>query len=1161
MFDGDGGLGSSAYVYSTVTVTSVNTPPVIANLAGDTIEYLENTAGTQMLMDQGLKAVVSDVDLQADQFNTGRLDVQIVSGFNAAKDAEDVLGIKNVGNSYGQIGVNATTKTVSFQGVEIGAYTIDQANHTLKVNFNSDKATPSAVSALVQNITYKNTDAENPYEGWRDVEFKVYDGDGTNGTSLGYHVSVNVVDINDAPVITKLADDTTNVLGTRKDIPIDFTEGSFGSADAVLLDVDPNVPKNGNAVVTDVDLKNNFKDGKLTVQIVSGGDKLEDVLGVRNEGNALHQIGVNVAGNVSYGGVQIGQAAFAQTSGMMTVTLNDKATPEAVSSLIQNVQYNNSDTDNPTEGIRQIQFAVWDDRGASSPAHNIYVDVHEVNDAPVIHNIQGDTATFVEGAPAVVIDKLLDGKITDVDTTNFGGGVLTVVNEVPFDENPNTHSSLEVLSINNEGTSAGKISVGEFIPAGLNEFADVFYSGTKVGLADRDTLNPNVLHVNFNNAATGDVVAAVMRNISYQNLDTADITAGERTLRFSMNDGDNENLWNGAKDSEWVEATVLVVERNDAPVINNLAGDSISYYKNEGLKLLDIGDVNNKAVVVDEDSDDFNGGYLSVQITNPVSSYEKLGISTSAGTKINVVNNAVFYDNSQIGTVTMTGDVMMKVNLIASANETSVGALIQSIGYQNTNTVSPSAGNRNIRFTMYDGDGPDGSSLAYDTMVNVSGNRPPEVDKGVMPENNNVWQVGEAFVNTLNLNEVNAFKDPDNDVMTYTAQRVDADGSLYHYVDGSKPDGTLPGWIALNEQKGTFIATPMIADLDDVMIKVFASDGVPGEEQAETTFTVSVLSEVNHKPYFVRLDQFGEIVYDDHDDNSATATLPILDPNVSFTISEHITAPQPTLVDIDDRLVRVRALDADNDPVTYRISGGNGAGNFSIDANTGKISLIHTGAGTATPADDVNFETGPKAFTLNVEAKDDGGAFSEGTVTIFIYDENDVPTTNAIPVQYVKAGADFIMNFDDAVNGVKAFNDEDADVLFYSADLTNASWLRFSEPSVLLGTVPTAAVGTVYEIKLYADDDNTVTTNPLIENTFQIKVVASADTGLRDAVRYLDADGDGQYDYYLPADGEGVAIHEVAMYAQAAQPDMAADADMLEALNLLDMGAWDDMPA
>jgi len=1157
MYDGDGGLGSSAYVYSTVTVTSVNTPPIIHNLAGDTIEYLENTAGTQMIMDQGLKASVTDVDLEpVTFFNGGRLDVQIVSGFNAAKDAEDVLGIKNVGDTYGQIGLDTTNKLVRFEGVTIGKYTPNQANHTLTVDFTSDKATERAVSALIQNVTYTNADADSPYQGWRDVEFKVYDGDGANGTSLGYHVSVNVVDVNDAPVITKLADETGK-LGTTKLIPIDFTEGVFGSADAKLLDTGE------NAVVTDVDLKNNFKDGKLTVKIVSGGDALEDVLGVRNEGNSLHQIGVNVAGNISYGSEQIGQAAFAQTSGLLTVTLNDKATPEAVSSLIQNVQYNNSDTDNPTEGIRQIQFAVWDDRGASSPAHDIFVNVHAVNDPPVISNIQGDTVAFMERTAAVVIDKGLDGKITDVDTTSFGGGILTVDNEVVFDKDA-AGNPQEWLSINNEGSAAGKVGFNGFDP--FTRYGSVSYGGVAVAMAHQDALAGDV-DVTFNDKADASIVAAVMRNITYQNLDTVNITAGERTIRFSMNDGDG-TVWNGLGHSvsENVFATVLVVERNDAPVIHDLANDSISYYKNEGLKLLDTGDVNQKASVTDPDSKDFNGGYLSVQITNPLSSYEKLGISTAAGTKINVVNNAVFYDSSQIGTVTMMGDVMMKVNLIASANETSVGALIQSIGYQNTNTVNPSAGTRNIRFTMYDGDGPDGSSLAYDTLVNVSGNRPPVVDKGVMPEAANVWQVNEAFVNTLNLNDVNAFKDPDGDVMTYKAQRIDADGNLYHYLDGSKPDGALPGWIALNEQKGTFIATPMVAGLEDVRVEVFASDGVAGAGQAETTFTVSVLKgEVNHKPYFVRLDQYGDPVLDDHDNNSATASLPILDPNVSFNISEHIVAPSATMSDVDNRLVMVKAMDADGDTVTYRITGGNGAGNFGIDAATGKISLIHTGTGTPTNfADDINFETGPKAFTLNVEAKDSKGAFSEGTVTIFISDENDVPTANAIPVQYVKAGSDFIMNFDDAaIGGVKAFNDEDGDVLFYSAQAT-PSWLSFISPSFLQGTVPAGTpIGTVYEIKLYADDDNTVTTNPLIENTFQIKVVASA-TGLRDAVRYLDADQTGGYEDYLPADGYGVAIHEVAMYAQAAQsaePDMAADADMLEALNLLDKGVWNDMPA
>jgi hypothetical protein len=363
----------------------------------------------------------------------------------------------------------------------------------------------------------------------------------------------------------------------------------------------------------------------------------------------------------------------------------------------------------------------------------------------------------------------------------------------------------------------------------------------------------------------------------------------------------------------------------------------------------------------------------------------------------------------------------------------------------------------------------------------------------------------------------------------------------------------------MNKNTGVFVATPN-EPKTDVYIEVSASDGVAGSIPAETSFTIKVAAgEVNHAPYFVRLDANGEVVKD------PVLDVPIPDANVAFTVSEHeeITPAGDYLVDHDGNRVMVKALDIDTgNTVTYKITGGTGSANFSIDPSTGEIRMGSTGTGTTTTADDLNFETGPKAFTLNVAADDGKGGIANGTVTIFVFDENDVPTANTIPVQNVTAGDFWVFNFGD--DGTKAFSDEDKDVLFYTADLTNASWLAFSEPNTLLGTVPTdAAYGTTYTVTLTVDDDPTNPDNTLINNTFQIKVLASA-TGLRDAVRYLDADQTGGYEDYLPAEGEDVAIHEVAMYAQASQsaePDMAADADMFEALNLLNMGAWDDMPA
>lgn len=79
------------------------------------------------------------------------------------------------------------------------------------------------------------------------------------------------------------------------------------------------------------------------------------------------------------------------------------------------------------------------------------------------------------------------------------------------------------------------------------------------------------------------------------------------------------------------------------------------------------------------------------------------------------------------------------------------------------------------------------------------------------------------------------------------------------------------------------------------------------------------------------------------------------------------------------------------DTRTYTITGGSGAGTFSINALTGEI--IQTGA--------VNFEA-VNTYTLDLRIEDAGGLFDTVTVTINITDINDVPDQLNLSANYIE---------------------------------------------------------------------------------------------------------------------------------------------------------------
>ena len=116
------------------------------------------------------------------RFQYRHADRSFVSGGDSA---EDVLAIRNQGTGAGQIGVSGAN--VTYAGTTIGTWAGGSGGSNLVVTLNANANTTNT-AALIQNITYQNTDAVSPTVSTRTVRFVLTDGDG--GTSANIDATV-----------------------------------------------------------------------------------------------------------------------------------------------------------------------------------------------------------------------------------------------------------------------------------------------------------------------------------------------------------------------------------------------------------------------------------------------------------------------------------------------------------------------------------------------------------------------------------------------------------------------------------------------------------------------------------------------------------------------------------------------------------------------------------------------------------------------------------------------------------------------------------------------------------------------------------------------------------------------------------------------------------
>ena len=183
------------------------------------------------------------------------------------------------------------------------------------------------------------------------------------------------------------------------------------------------------------------------------------------------------------------------------------------------------------DGIGNFTFEVRDDGGTEfggvdlDPAANtIIINVTDVNDPPVIDNLDGDIVEFTAGSTQTFLDLGADALVSDVDSPNFDGGslVVTINSAVVADD------SLVTVST---GTNAGEISVSG---------AFVSYEGTQIGFlleSNDPAAQTETLTFALNANADAEAVSALIKAIAYENSNAA-ATDSTRIVDFTLSDGD-----------------------------------------------------------------------------------------------------------------------------------------------------------------------------------------------------------------------------------------------------------------------------------------------------------------------------------------------------------------------------------------------------------------------------------------------------------------------------------------------------------------------------------------------------------------------------------------------------------------------------------------------
>ncbi|GHF12293.1 hypothetical protein GCM10017044_02780 [Kordiimonas sediminis] len=439
-------------ISSSVTITPVNDAPVVNNLFGD------NTS--QVVAGSGATAVSDMADVTVSNADSSDYIGGLISITQTGGTANGTWSLDGTTVTSGGDGVITAGQTISVGGLAIGV--VDggfdgSAGSPLQISFNTTDATSANIQTLIQNLRYEAPSGI----GARDFTLTLNDGDGiANGGDQDVSGSFTINVTPNPPVIGNLDGDS-----------ISFTEGDS----ATTLDV------GSNATLTDVDSAN-LDTGNLTVSYVSG-QAAEDILVVDTSGTVSLTAGMTAGSDVSVGGTVIGTIQAGSTGGSsedLVITFNADATLARVETLLQSVQYQNTNTDNPDETDRVLRFSVTDASGGATDTADVTVSVAGANDNPTVTGLPSDIALLEDTAGNL---DLSASAFADVDSAGTVVATLTA--------SAGTLTAISGGSVTVGGAGTGTLTLTGTVAA-INSFLDTASNVTYTG----------ALNANGNDAAT-----------------------------------------------------------------------------------------------------------------------------------------------------------------------------------------------------------------------------------------------------------------------------------------------------------------------------------------------------------------------------------------------------------------------------------------------------------------------------------------------------------------------------------------------------------------------------------------------------------------------------------------------------------------------------------
>lgn len=420
--------------------------------------------------------------------------VASITGADVAASVDDT-GAASLGGNWTLERNSGKIETTTL-GAKLAGY-----DAVLVINLAAD-ATPVSVTAVLCNLAYRNTNIVDPSTTARSVSVTIDDGSG--GTSAPATVTVNVVGVNDAPLVV-----------TNGNFPV-YTEG--GSAVTLFNGTWISTGEAGQSVVEMVFTVANLNNGGSEKLVIDGTDvTLLNNTRVTTTGNSLT---VLVSG----------------TGGTVTVTLIHSGLSAATAqSIINTIAYRN-DSQGPSGVPREVTLKTVRDSGGTANGGSdttavslqSVVTVVGVNNAPTLTG-SGGTLTWTEGNNTTSIPVVIDNAVTisDADGPYIASATVRISN--------NYNNGNDYLELVSNPATMGNI-IGTWDAA--NGVLTLTSAGNQASLAQ---------------------FQAALRAVTFTNLSESP-TPGARTVQFQVNDG--------SLDSAGVIRSITMITVDDAPVIS-----------------------------------------------------------------------------------------------------------------------------------------------------------------------------------------------------------------------------------------------------------------------------------------------------------------------------------------------------------------------------------------------------------------------------------------------------------------------------------------------------------------------------------------------------------------------------------------------------------------